>query len=1364
MDEEPAAAAAGGGKRGMSKFLNKSKDRWKEKLSSNLSGAAGSGSGSGSTTEPPLAAKAQDSNNFTLSDDVADFLKPSTSRSRPISPRAPPRIGLDIAAAQNYAAAPAPGDSLPTPSSLVKKDYPRRALRLAVQFSYAEPEVIGEGGEEFDEPVIEISKRLEQSGVRRPRQVQPPKQILAHPAQGLSRDPGRHELEDRSAPALAARALLSDLDLEEPPSLQKHDRHNSLPTDEPDFVPKPIKRTQTTWSGLESEDDNLKAENVRPSFDSGSIYSTQSSIDNSKPFVRRESHQSPGGQSMIVESPLQVRTTRLEDLRFGGKRNSLHSPILQEKIHKMRAEEGKALHSAVEQDPFLDNFGTSNRVSTSTVGSVAQPADELSPRGSISQGRSMVQDQQFPSHTPSGFQNQPPNLAMPIPSPGYNNQPTPSIHPHTAIPPRKALATSPMTAQLRPSPTAFAPVPSPRMFPALNVSIPNKADYFQGLNSGPPSRASDRSNVQEATTGASQAPSYTSATAPASRSSSNATPPTYTTVTAPASRSSSNATPGAALGQLALDDFIDRCSHMGGIFRLQAEYDRPLYEYTPLQWVRAATWWFLRGRAGIEHVVRNRPRTADGRSDVVNGQELLTQPHVDLAKTWWILSDVIDNYPSLRSWTTPDYGARLIEASKAGDQAIAELFEACEILVINLKSVLASMKRNGVMPPTHALIQGQDQSIWLRYPDLSPALQPILAGASGRALTEGGKPPAFSALSVMAVADTRLDFSYSRSFVTALLGTDDPDIERIPLPALVSVMRERNDWHPKLTICAQKEIMTLCIQGDQKRGPSWQDVKWSESNRSLLVCLPHGYSVEIQLHESEFRPLFNLYNHTFRVQSSLLPLANEKIVYETSLVDFQYKDSRSPPAFPTERVKRCRIRIFAKAETRFEGNGERKLYKGFRVLAVTSPKNRILGSASHDIGLRYPTLVSEIQDAANPGLPALVLYTQEDRRQCSALMVFSNEQDSRMLLDTLNGFVLSQGESQAAAVRLKSLSIESSDQAEAFSASSRNGLAKMRWTEVLTLGRDSETPLSGPEGGPAQVGNLRVVAQAAEGTVTDRLDVGQGELVIRLSPDGGADLSMLRGAQESLSITLDPGKAPQTLPNEAADIQRTVFMLPTIRVFSFHTLDDLHTFQASITSFRVMYDGLAQAFNIARRRPVTALSRHKKVEAGITRLQIVSHERQRIIQLLAFFDDMPQADCLNFQLKGVDEFERCEDKHSRGRYGVKLVDAKFTLPMKEAEEKMGRSSSRSGTPVGNGNQGGRLEKRFVSLDVLEPPAENDDIVIGFADEAGKSCVVLCSLLRFDKVGSCIDANIEDRTREVPRRSTCSAAGSSRTYD
>jgi len=129
-----------------------------------------------------------------------------------------------------------------------------------------------------------------------------------------------------------------------------------------------------------------------------------------------------------------------------------------------------------------------------------------------------------------------------------------------------------------------------------------------------------------------------------------------------------------------------------------------------------------------------------------------------------------------------------------------------------------------------------------------------------------------------------------------------------------------------------------------------------------------------------------------------------------------------------------------------------------------------------------------------------------------------------------------------------------------------------------------------------------------------------------------------------------------------------------------------------------MYDGRASSFTVGRRRPVAVLSKHKTLEATTTRLQIVTRNNPRVIQLLAFFDDFPPCEALNFQLKGMDIFERHESKSGKGKYGVKFVDAKFSLPRLEKDEKLG------------------LEWKFVSLDSPEVPADDEDLVVAFDDE------------------------------------------------
>jgi len=187
-------------------------------------------------------------------------------------------------------------------------------------------------------------------------------------------------------------------------------------------------------------------------------------------------------------------------------------------------------------------------------------------------------------------------------------------------------------------------------------------------------------------------------------------------------------------------------------------------------------------------------------------------------------------------------------------------------------------------------------------------------------------------------------------------------------------------------------------------------------------------------------------------------------------------------------------------------------------------------------------------------------------------------------------------------------------------------------------------------------------------------------------------------------MTFDRRIAPFT-PDQVDDLHRIIYLQPTKRTYTFPDLQDLHLFQFAVTAFEVKYDGFAKDFIISRRRPVTALSKHKRLEAGTTRVQVVSHDHDKVVQLLAFFDDsFPHAESLGFVLKGVDVFERYDGKHSgmKGKAGVRLVDAKFALPRYEKGK--------------GGNRMEELERAFICLDMPEYPGENDDIWIGFDDE------------------------------------------------
>ena len=113
-----------------------------------------------------------------------------------------------------------------------------------------------------------------------------------------------------------------------------------------------------------------------------------------------------------------------------------------------------------------------------------------------------------------------------------------------------------------------------------------------------------------------------------------------------------------------------------------------------------------------------------------------------------------------------------------------------------------------------------------------------------------------------------------------------------------------------------------------------------------------------------------------------------------------------------------------------------------------------------------------------------------------------------------------------------------------------------------------------------------------------------------------------------------------------------------------------------------------------------------------------------LIQLLAFFEDFSHADAMNFRLSSMDTFEK---KDSGGKFGLKLVDAKFALPVdqRRGEGKMQKAEGRVNGWIG-------AKRRFVCLDEIEYPGEHDDILIMFDSAEGTpECEIFDGKVRAD---------------------------------
>jgi hypothetical protein len=724
---------------------------------------------------------------------------------------------------------------------------------------------------------------------------------------------------------------------------------------------------------------------------------------------------------------------------------------------------------------------------------------------------------------------------------------------------------------------------------------------------------------------------------------------------------------------------------MKGIFQLTAQLAGSIYDHTPLQWLRVAMWWFLRGRAGMESLIRSRPKSGEPQP------ERLTQPHVDLAKTWWILTEIVQNHPLMQR----------------GTQLYAEAQEAHDIAISALKMLLGSMKRHQSMPPTQALIQGQDQSIWVEYPQFAPDVHSVLSGTASKSTPQTHLNPA----NLIPLGDTKSDFCYFRMFVNVSLSTDDPKTDRVPLPAVVSVMRPRDEFKVKLVICSQSELINVIVGSNPDEGQTWRDVAWKSQMRAMTIQLRHGFNLKVELTEQDFRSLWAIVDHTNRVESQLRERPDERLSMKIYLRDFAYKDSANTGAFPPERVKGCKLMVFEKFERSTEGTGRRKLHRGYRIVVVTNTKTRTLSCVSNELGTKQDPMNFEY--AADPAdkCPGLFLRFTEPipdpkkpdakiLRRSKMEMYFNDPKERNHLFGTFTSMNQSNDEATFAQVPLKSLNIESADPAEGFSGSGHDVLSRLKWMEAKAFNTDPEA--AGLEAAPTVMSeSLRIVCRHSAGVISDRMNLGPGELLVRLPIDGAAELTLLRNPQQDMAVAIDASRVDKDIPQALAELLKTLTNASTIRRLTFNSFQDLHTFQLAVTGFQVIFDGIASAFSISRRRMVVPI--YKQWTANTIRIQVV--QQDNIIQLLAFFEEFSHADAMNFQLKSMDTFEKTD---KGGKPSVRLVDAKFALPVEErrGEGKMGKEEGRISGWAG-------MKRRFVCLDQIEYPGEHDDILIAF---------------------------------------------------
>ncbi|KAL2824818.1 hypothetical protein BDW59DRAFT_172734 [Aspergillus cavernicola] len=736
------------------------------------------------------------------------------------------------------------------------------------------------------------------------------------------------------------------------------------------------------------------------------------------------------------------------------------------------------------------------------------------------------------------------------------------------------------------------------------------------------------------------------------------------------------------LSETAFAEFKEYAAQHSDQILVSAESVKPLMETSLTEWVRAAVWWFMRGKKRLEAYARSRPSSSGARPQSRPPPESAKQAVIDLAKALWINENIVPQHQELTRYGTMSIDALLAVVSTTGDKQLAELLGAHQTVMSHLRSLAVSIKRNNILtafPPDAE----SDTSVWMRYPFFAPDVSAVLSGATSRSmlLDNSGKGPTF--VHTMPLGDTSRYFSYGSMFVDVCVSSSEDDSQQFSMPCALSILRDRADWYVFASITSQSDLINVMIQSDRKKGPTWDEVDWQVRSHSMRIKLPRGFELDVMFREDDFKMLWNIVQYTLKTEASLQPEAGESVVFEQTLKMFQYMDPGTPKAFPAESIERCRLRLFERSVTLTEGTGSRRAHRGFRITVLTTPKVKTLSSVRHILGYATPVVFGLLR--GEDGAPALVLKVKEDGRTRSMLMTFHEVRERTTLHSLLLAMLPKEREIKIADVPIRAYTIEQPSDRSTGQPPKQHVQFPAGTVCVLDQEHDFVEHAYLPT---ILSEHLRAFVASEWGSVTDRINLGPGELKLGLDVNNRTGLSLYRPGQQDLTVSAAENLITPDMPDQLTDFLQTAMVKPMVRRFDFMSLKGLHQFERAVTGFKVLFDSVASSFIISRRRMVVPIT--KKWESSMARIQIVRHDK--VVQLLAFLNDFSHGRCMNFVLKSTDTIENF---NRSGKFCVRIVDAKFALPKTDDDPSSG----------------------FVCLDMPDYPGEHDDIAIAFDSEA-----------------------------------------------
>lgn len=717
-----------------------------------------------------------------------------------------------------------------------------------------------------------------------------------------------------------------------------------------------------------------------------------------------------------------------------------------------------------------------------------------------------------------------------------------------------------------------------------------------------------------------------------------------------------------------LNGFIRRTRHFSNILKLS------LSSYFTEEGIRIATWWFLQGRMVLEPLLQEQSNYEDAQ----HNESLLAQVHLNLCKALWVLHE---------TWTNAEREARINfrNFQCKTQRHLPQLLSLRLELLLNIRQSISAMQRKGILPkPKDSILSGVlESAILVPYPSLNLDMEYLMTGYHTSVKSE------VPLSNIFPLGDTTKEFHYGSMNVNIFLmaGGDDTQQTRLQFPAILSMIRRRNEDELSVVIGTQNGIVDFSISSSRRHQPRWENVEWITPEKALLVKLRTGFSLRLCFNPWDYVTLKKNYQHYNKTQASFLPSQDETLLLELELSSAQYRTKEaSDRFFPANAIKSCRVRLFERQVKRVHSGGSRKVHRGLRLVVITPTSVKTAGIISQEY---QPGKIVLFGFHNENSIERLSLRIEDSCPDATLDLDFQQVQAQNTFLAHLTGCYVHNQEQLLLQVPISRFLFSSG-----LEPSLAQPFSDMRWNSLRVFGQHPSESQTSQLSMPILSESLRIIVDSPKGRITDRINIGIGQLKIRRNViSSGHELHVLRESQDDLMMSYNDLEARGNLLDNLSSGLECIQSRQTARTYSFPKLSDLHIFQMAITGFSVLFDCMVSSFSISRRRRM--IPYRKEWTPPHTRVQIL--KRGSFVQLVAYFEGFKHGKCMSFALKETDVYHTL----AKGCL-LKLVDAKFSLPVAVQE-------------------GMREEELgFACLDVMEYPGEHDNIVISFNSDLGKS--------------------------------------------